>query len=120
MQAGGLIQGSNQSEIAEYFFEKKESIYASRKREPLGRAYVRGHILPDECSNESFKFGTASKTSKLRQRRLTLFLAYACYSGEDAKNVLYPSGEGQFFRKHDPEAIAIDPKLRRKSESLAF
>lgn len=37
--------------------EKKEAVYASTKREPLGKGYVRGHVLPKTCLDSKFAFG---------------------------------------------------------------
>ena len=42
-----MFTQGKKSEIAEYINEKKEAVYKSVKREPLGRSYVRGHNSPD-------------------------------------------------------------------------
>ena len=52
-----------ESEIGEYFEQRKESIYASRRRQPLGRSYNRGHVLSEQTKSPDFKFGTTSSTS---------------------------------------------------------
>lgn len=37
-----------------------EEIYESSRREPLGRSYSRGHVLPKQTASPEFHFGTAS------------------------------------------------------------
>ncbi|CAM9479467.1 unnamed protein product [Phaeothamnion confervicola] len=41
-----------------------ESVYHSTKREPLGRSYVRGHVLPAKTAVNSFRFGVSSANSE--------------------------------------------------------
>ena len=33
--------------MSDYINDQKEKLYASTKKEPLGTAYVRGHVLPE-------------------------------------------------------------------------
>ena len=47
------------SYLIEKATEKKESIYLSHKREPLGKPYVRGHVLPGEFASGEKGFGRA-------------------------------------------------------------
>ena len=42
------------SHLIEKSIEKKEGIYLSHKREPLGKAYVRGHEIPDRLLETGF------------------------------------------------------------------
>jgi hypothetical protein len=57
---------------AEQRLEKRESIYESRRREPLGKPYSRGHVLPAQTKEPKFSFGVTSRSS------------------ESAKNLIYP------------------------------
>jgi hypothetical protein len=61
-----------QTDFEEYQNAKQEACYHSRQREPLGKSYNRGHVLPDEAKSSVFSFGIATGSS------------------ESAKNLLYP------------------------------
>lgn len=61
------------SDMAAYKQQQRENIYESRKKEPLGVSYSRGHVLPEKTKNPDFAFGIASGKS------------------HDAKGLLYPS-----------------------------
>lgn len=51
---------------------KLESTYASHRREPLGKSYSRGHVLPPKAQQSQFSFGLTTGTS------------------ESSKNLIYP------------------------------
>jgi hypothetical protein len=66
-----------------------ESIYASHRREPLGKPYNRGHVLPAQTQQQDFSFGVQNSAS------------------ESAKNLLYPRPDtnedqysDQYIRSH--------------------
>eukprot|EP00744_Colponema_vietnamica_P004533 GILI01006748.1.p1 GENE.GILI01006748.1~~GILI01006748.1.p1 ORF type:complete len:449 (+),score=65.06 GILI01006748.1:52-1347(+) len=48
------------SQLQEYLRQRKESIYQSTKREPLGKAFTRNYSLPEEVKSEDFKYGVKS------------------------------------------------------------
>jgi len=50
-------QAGAESEYAQVKVSQKESIYYSTKREPLGKTYQRGHVLPAETKQADFAFG---------------------------------------------------------------
>lgn len=58
---GAVLQvsgGSSSSSHSRILNERKEAVYESNKREPLGKAYVRGHPAPAALADESaFRFG---------------------------------------------------------------
>mmetsp|Transcript_33161 Transcript_33161/g.87567 ORF Transcript_33161/g.87567 Transcript_33161/m.87567 type:complete len:324 (-) Transcript_33161:201-1172(-) len=62
------------SEYSQAKYSQKEALYHSTKQEPLGRSYVRGHVLPGKTTENDFKFGKASVSST-----------------EAAKPLLYPT-----------------------------
>ena len=69
------VQGKYEETLdayAEQRLEKRESIYESRRREPLGKPYSRGHVLPAQTKEPKFSFGVTSRSS------------------ESAKNLIYP------------------------------
>jgi len=104
----GRVEG-----IAEYIHQRGESIYESTKREPLGRGYSRGHVLPQQTQSAEFRFG-------IKQTQ-----------GEQGKEIIFPRGnvpEPETVRKqyvmthgsYDPgEAVdrkyewPIDPRAHR-------
>lgn len=51
---------------------RSESIYESHRREPLGKSYSRGHVLPPKVQQSKFSFGLTTGAS------------------ESAKNLIYP------------------------------
>jgi len=65
-----------QADKGGYFLQKqndmREVIYASQRREPLGKSMNRGHKMPDKTQGEDFRFGQVTMAS------------------ENAKAVIYP------------------------------
>jgi hypothetical protein len=61
--------------VAEYLMSRGESIYDSAKREPLGKSYVRGHMLHSSTQNPAFE-GFGKKTGPV----------------QDGKEVVFPRG----------------------------
>jgi len=59
--------------FGEYNNDKAESYYASKKMEPLGKSFLRGHQLPEEARDADFSFGIPTGCS------------------ESSKNLLYPT-----------------------------
>lgn len=68
------------SQILEAMNERKEEVYQSNRREPLGKAYSRGHNLPEKTSDAKFRFGIESVAS------------------EDARHLVYPEGFSSSIR----------------------
>jgi len=58
-----VLDVAPKSEIAEKRIEKKEAIYLSHKREPLGKPYKRGHALPNELLQSGFGTPTPQDVS---------------------------------------------------------
>ena len=52
-----VLNTAPKSYLIEKNIEKKESIYLSHKREPLGKPYVRGHELPTPFAQGQVGFG---------------------------------------------------------------
>lgn len=61
------------TQFGEYNNDKAESCYASKKMEPLGKSFSRGHLLPEQARNPNFAFGIPTGCS------------------ESSKNLLYPT-----------------------------
>ncbi len=61
-----------QTSFEEFKTAKAEEVYASTKREPLGKSFSRGHSLPDVCQDTVFQYGVVTSQS------------------EPAKELLYP------------------------------
>ena len=49
-----VLNSAPKSQLIETTTAKKEAIYLSHKREPLGKAYMRGHQLPTELLGDGF------------------------------------------------------------------
>jgi len=62
-----------QTQYQDYSNDKAEAYYASKKMEPLGKSYMRGHKLPAEANDPDFAFGIPTGCS------------------ESSKNLLYPT-----------------------------
>ena len=82
--------------------EQREGVYESRRREPLGKSYVRGHILPAKIrGNPNFEFG---KTLTTGGDATVKDLIYATKSAdheskeesEDAIRHLYVKSHGSY------------------------
>lgn len=71
--------------------QQKEALYASHHREPLGKSYSRGHVLPQCMQNPDFAHGTIASTS------------------ESAKELLYPT------LPHSPDSDALYRKSHHAS-----
>jgi len=61
-----------QTSFEEFKMANAEEVYASTKREPLGKSYSRGHALPGACQDPSFQYGVGTSVS------------------EPSKNLIYP------------------------------
>jgi hypothetical protein len=75
-----------------------ESIYDSRRREPLGKPYSRGHMLPPETQRTDFSFGVKASAS------------------ESAKNLIYPApatNEDQFSDQYTRSHGSYGPGEQR-------
>merc|ERR1712216_409055 len=73
-----LIQMPPPSKLMEKAIIKKESVYESHKREPLGSSYMRGHELPAKFE-QGVEYGKPTPKD---------------VSGEWAKEVIYPEYDG--------------------------
>jgi EF-hand domain-containing family member B len=62
-----------QTAFGDFTNAKMEASYQTAKREPLGKTYSRGHVLPDECASREFAFGVGGGSS------------------QDAKDLIYPT-----------------------------
>lgn len=62
-----------QTNFDEYMNSESEKMYASKKMEPLGKSFSRGHELPEETRDSAFAFGVMTGQS------------------EPSKNLLYPT-----------------------------
>eukprot|EP01062_Namystynia_karyoxenos_P009232 TRINITY_DN13256_c0_g1_i1.p1 TRINITY_DN13256_c0_g1~~TRINITY_DN13256_c0_g1_i1.p1 ORF type:complete len:474 (+),score=147.35 TRINITY_DN13256_c0_g1_i1:93-1424(+) len=67
-----LIQADKSGFFLQRQLEQREAVYASSRREPLGKSLNRGHKLPEKAAREDFRFGQATTAS------------------ESAKGVIYP------------------------------
>ena len=71
--------------MGHFLQDRKEMIYETKRREPLGKSYVRGQMLPERVTKESFAFGKGSSKSNF-----------------DAKELIYPKTvAGQEEKHHD-------------------
>jgi len=58
------FRSGQQFGVAEYINARAEDVYFSTKREPLGKAFQRGHALPPKVADPRFRgFGNATETS---------------------------------------------------------
>jgi hypothetical protein len=55
--ASALVNPETESPLMNYFNAKKENIYASKSKEPLGKTVNRTYQLPDFVNSEQFRFG---------------------------------------------------------------
>lgn len=62
-RAGDALETAPATELGSFLIDHKESIYRSHKREPLGQAYSRGHVLPAYTASDQFRFGKQSASS---------------------------------------------------------
>lgn len=68
---------TNLSEHERFTLGTKEQIYETNRREPLGKSYQRGHVLPKECQASGFAFGLSKPET----------------NPEGAKGIIYPHVE---------------------------
>lgn len=60
-----MIKVSPESAMLKWHQERKEDIYASTKREPLGKPMSRGYVIPEELGTTK-AFGSFIDASKRR------------------------------------------------------
>lgn len=70
-KAADCLRQQNVGGFEAYINEQKEKHYRSHKVEPLGRPYVRGHVLPKEYEDPNFRFGIKSSSSESAKSLLT-------------------------------------------------
>ena len=71
-----VLNTAPKSYLIEKATEKKESIYLSHKREPLGKSYVRGHELPEAMASGAKGFGMPAPQD---------------VTGDQSKHLLHPA-----------------------------
>lgn len=104
--------------IAEYVQSRGESIYETVQKEPLGKAWCRGHVLPEETKQQVFKgFGKAMVLDNFDAKE-TIFPRYMQpEKAEDAERYkqthgAYDPGE-PISRKYEwPKAITGNQHFR--------
>jgi len=65
-----MLSEGHSTELGRYIKEKDEKHYKRHQQEPLGRAMIRGHTLPDATKDSSFAFGVASQRSECGTKEL--------------------------------------------------
>lgn len=101
--------------VAEYIATKKESVYYTNVREPLGRPWCRGHKLPDKVLRPEFKgFGNASLMSAFGTKEL-VFPRDVQPDSDETKELYKKThqsyGPGEPVQRHYnwPQAIVENP-----------
>ncbi|XRB21531.1 EF-hand domain-containing family member B [Pseudoscourfieldia marina] len=77
-----VIQTVEKSELKEWAKERREDIYASNKREPLGKSLNRGHKLPEVLETGEAPFGNAVGATELAKHPAAKGLIYPVDSTE--------------------------------------
>ena len=67
------LEAGPQTKMGHFLQDRKEMIYETKRREPLGKSYVRGQMLPERVTKKAFAFGKGSSKSAF-----------------DAKELIYP------------------------------
>ena len=116
---GDVIASYPSSELARWTLDRSEDVYASVRREPLGRGYTRGHALPDGLGTTK-GFGvdgevapTSSVVNGLIFPKDTEYLAGDAETSDAHKMYVkthgnYAPGE-QKRRDYDWAAAGVDP-----------
>lgn len=110
-----IFQAGHKLGVAEYQATKKEAVYATNIREPLGRPWVRGHRLPDRVMKQDFKgFGNPSTLAAFDSKEL-MFPRDLVPDSSETKEMYkkthgsYDAGESVNRRYQWPEAILANP-----------
>jgi hypothetical protein len=85
------------SQILEAMNAQKEEIYFSNRREPLGKGYSRGHVLPEKVTDGDFRFGVKSEASE--DARLLVYpeeFANSIRTAQEAAHPLYVASHGNY------------------------
>eukprot|EP00929_Paragymnodinium_shiwhaense_P084679 TRINITY_DN45303_c0_g2_i1.p2 TRINITY_DN45303_c0_g2~~TRINITY_DN45303_c0_g2_i1.p2 ORF type:complete len:580 (+),score=111.60 TRINITY_DN45303_c0_g2_i1:138-1877(+) len=85
---------------AEVMEEQREQVYESRRREPLGRGYVRGHTLPAKTQEPGFRYGQGTGAPRH-------------FSDQQGKDAIAPRAD-----LDAPNQAAVDAALAQAAESL--
>lgn len=107
------------TELQNFANDEAESMYHSHIREPLGKSYNRGHILPDATKQPDFRFGQAGSSSETSKA-----LIYFDEKLMDQRvSQQYPSKDPQWHREreitrqvdrnYDWTSAHIDPMTQR-------
>jgi hypothetical protein len=60
-----------QSSFEEFKTAKAEEVFASTKREPLGKSFTRGHVMPDSCQVYRYGGGVFQRWGGVRMEVFT-------------------------------------------------
>ncbi|KAL3146785.1 hypothetical protein ABBQ38_014767 [Trebouxia sp. C0009 RCD-2024] len=110
-----------QSSLAQWALQRSEDVYASSKREPLGRGYVRGHHIPAGLG-AAVPFGVAvhaKELDKAGQAKAAMFPqanpAGSSRDPQDPSHHLYVTSHGAYgageqrHRHYDWDRTGLDP-----------
>mmetsp|Transcript_36017 Transcript_36017/g.58208 ORF Transcript_36017/g.58208 Transcript_36017/m.58208 type:complete len:428 (+) Transcript_36017:68-1351(+) len=81
--AADVINGMPKSEFEEMLDARKEQTYSTASREPVGRPFVRGHVLPEKASDPNYRFGSTTRFD------------------EPVKNLIYPEDQALDDNAHE-------------------
>lgn len=121
---GDTFQQLPSSELTQYLNDQKEASYYSNVREPLGRGYNRGHVLPEETKTNEFDgFGKKSASSE-NAKNLIYFdepIPDKRVISQNSTRALAPSNyhtnerdiTRQLNREYNWEKAGIDPNTHR-------
>ncbi|DBA88436.1 TPA: hypothetical protein ACH3X2_004926 [Trebouxia sp. C0005] len=115
------IKSYPQSSLAQWALQRAEDVYASSKREPLGKGYVRGHQIPNGLGIAT-PFGVAIHAKELDragQAKLAMFPkdhpSGSSRDPEDPTHPLYVTSHGAYaageqrHRHYDWNRAGLDP-----------
>jgi len=100
--AEGVMKTFPASELMQWRLERQEDIYESSKREPLGKSYNRGHVLPEGMGTER-PFGTTIGAVAKSLRPEAKELIFPLESVEDLKD---SKAHAQYVTTHNAYAPA--------------
>lgn len=116
--AAELMANYPTSELMQWRLDRQEDIYASTKREPLGKSFSRGHVLPAEFATKAFgvQGEVAPTSSQVKDIVFPMDSAYTTGADESREtHQMYVTSHGDYApgeqrrRGYDWAASGIDP-----------
>jgi hypothetical protein len=118
-RVGDCINPPGTTATQDFLNEQKEAVYHSRKREPVGSTFLRGHELPAKTRDlQAFQgFGISTRASETAGSLIHFQVPDEPAFNPNARGTTHHTTErdvtGQIDRRYDWQTAGVDPQIHR-------